>query len=357
VNYVESLGAQRQDGLWRVNVRDTLTGEQYTVKAKALINACGPHVDAHNQLSNQKTEHRHLFSKGIHLIINKVTKGDRILAFFASDGRLFFIIPMGDKTCVGTTDTQVDDPNVVVSDEDRKFMLDNLNHVLDLPQPVTEKDIIAERCGVRPLAQKHQELGGDGVADWVKLSRKHAIDVNKSEQHISIFGGKTTDCINVGNEVSELMSDLGVDLPYFEFKWYGEDSVEIRKEFYHQAKLMNLDAYTVEGSSELLTDRLWRRYGGNALELLEDIRRNPVQAERLMKKAEYLRCEVEYTAKQEMITTLDDFLRRRSKISQVVRFEEFIDTPGLKEACKIFFADQAEAKRQEYIDMHNQGLL
>ena len=112
---------------------------------------------------------------------------------------------------------------------------------------------------------------------------------------------------------------------------------------------MNLDEYTVKGSSEPLTQRLWRRYGGKALELIEDIRRNPRQAERLMKDAEYLRCEIEHTARYEMITKLEDFLRRRSKITQVVRNEDIIDAPGLMEACKIFFGDKAEEKLYEYI--------
>ena len=175
------------------------------------------------------------------------------------------------------------------------------------------------------------------------------MDTNFEEQHLSIFGGKTTDCINVGDEVSELITKMGIELRYPNFKWYGEDDDTVRDEFYHQAELMDLDAFTVKGSSEPLTQRLWRRYGGRALELLEDIRQNPHQAERLMKDAEYLRCEVEHTARHEMITKLEDFLRRRSKITQVVRNEDIVDAPGLKEACKIFFGDEAEAKRQEYI--------
>jgi len=69
-----------------------------------------------------------------------------------------------------------------------------------------------------------------------------------------------------------------------------------------------------------------------------------------MKDAEYLRCEIEHTARYEMVTKLDDFLRRRSKITQVVRHEDIIDAPGLIEACEIFFGDDAQAKRQEYID-------
>ncbi len=345
-NYVESTNAVREDGLWKITARDNLTGDEFQIKAKALINACGPYVDEHNDITSQHTEHRHLFSKGIHLIVDRVTQAKRILAFFASDGRLFFVIPMGNKTVVGTTDTQVSDPDVGVTEEDRQFVLDNINDLLKLDKPITRQDIIAERCGVRPLAQK----GGDGVADWVKLSRKHAIDSNFDDQHLSIFGGKTTDCINVGNEVSDLIMQMGIELPYDDYKWYGEDDDSVRDEFYHQAKLMDLDDYTVEGSSEPLSQRLWRRYGGGALKILEDIRQDPRGAERLMKDAEYLRVEVEYTARHEMITKLEDFLRRRSKITQVVRDEDIIDAPGLKAACQIFFGDQADAKRQEWIN-------
>jgi len=111
---------------------------------------------------------------------------------------------------------------------------------------------------------------------------------------------------------------------------------------------MHLDSYTVATAAESLTERLWRRYGGNALELLEDIRQNPEQAQRLMKDAEYLRCEIEHTARHEMVTKLEDFLRRRSKITQVVRNRDIVNAPGLKEACQIFFGDEADAKLREY---------
>lgn len=36
------------------------------------------------------TPHSHLFSKGVHVLVQKLTKVDKVLAFFASDGRLFF---------------------------------------------------------------------------------------------------------------------------------------------------------------------------------------------------------------------------------------------------------------------------
>lgn len=346
-NYVESLGSERADSVWSTAVRDNISGDTFSIRSRVLINACGPYVDKHNELTGQNTEHRHLFSKGIHLIVDRITDSQRILTFFASDGRLFFVIPMGPKTCIGTTDTQVESAEATVTDADRQFVLDNANTLLKLDHLLTKDDVIAERCGVRPLASKDR----DGVADWVKLSRKHAIDVNTQEQHLSIFGGKLTDCLNVGDEVSKLVASLGVELPYVDKIWYGEPSQSVKEEFLHQARLMDLDAMTDPSSSEPLTQRLWRRYGANAMELLEAIRENPDSAELLIENAEYLRCEIEQAARREMITKLDDFLRRRSKISLVVRREDIVNAPGLKAACDILFGDQAGAKLQEYIDL------
>ncbi len=64
----------------------------------------------------------------------------------------------------------------------------------------------------------------------------------------------------------------------------------------------------------------------------------------------HLRVEIEHAAEREMVTKLEDFLRRRSKISLVVRQEDILSAPGLKEACEILFGDEADAKLQEYVD-------
>jgi alpha-glycerophosphate oxidase/glycerol-3-phosphate dehydrogenase len=344
-NYVESMGSQRHSELWHTKAKNTINGEEFSIRSKAIINACGPWVDQYNAFNKQTTNYRHLFSKGIHLIVDKIGDTEKVLTFFASDGRMFFVIPMGPKTCIGTTDTQVSKPSADINDQDRQFVLDNINALLDLPTSLTKADIVAERCGIRPLAQE----GGDGIADWVKLSRKHSIEVNLDDQYMSIFGGKLTDCINVGNEVAKHINAMKIKTPYPNKKWYGEPSQSVHDEFLHQAKLMELDDMTDPTSPELLTTRLWRRYGRNALEILESIREYPERAELLIENAEYLRAEIELAARREMITTLDDFLRRRSKISQVVSQQDIINAPGLKLACEILFGDLAEDKFNEYI--------
>jgi alpha-glycerophosphate oxidase/glycerol-3-phosphate dehydrogenase len=343
-NYVESVGARRDGDLWRTSARDIVTGRAIEIRSRIVVNACGPYVDSQNARSGEATEYRHLFSKGVHLIVDRITDNKRVLTFFASDGRLFFLIPMGPTTCIGTTDTQVDDPEVTVTDEDRDFLLANANALLDLNPPLTRDSIITERVGVRPLA-----IRGEGAADWVALSRKHVIEVDEANRHMSIFGGKLTDCLNVGEEVAEHVRRLGVEAPAPNRRWYGEPGADSRAEFMLQARLMDLDRLTDPSSSEPLSERFWRRYGETAFGLLERIREDERRADLLIENAEYTRCEIELAARREMIVTLEDFMRRRSKIELVVRREEFKDSPGLREACDILFGDQAEVRLQEYL--------
>ncbi|MEE4278668.1 MAG: FAD-dependent oxidoreductase [Halieaceae bacterium] len=344
-NYVGLQHAERHGDHWHCRLRDEETGRELSTRARVLINACGPWVDQLNEQLQITTRYRHLFSKGIHLIVDRVTDSRRVLTFFASDGRLFFLIPMGPKTCIGTTDTPVERPEVGVTDEDRHFVLDNVNSLLALADPIRPEDVIAERVGVRPLAV----TGDPAATDWVQLSRKHEIEVDRERRHISIFGGKLTDCLNVGDEVAEEVARLGVHIPSPKRLWYGEPQGSVRERFMQQAAQLGLDAMTDPGSSEPLSVRFWRRYGEAAFQLLDRIREDSSSAELLIRHAEYTRCEIELTARREMVVRLEDFLRRRSKIEQVVRRQDLKAAPGLREACSILFADEAEERLERYL--------
>jgi glycerol-3-phosphate dehydrogenase len=345
VNYVASLGARRARGQWVTRARDERTGREFSVRSRLLVNACGPFVDEHNARTGVKTRHRHVFSKGIHLLVPRLTEHQRVLTFFADDGRLFFVIPMGPRTCIGTTDTRVEQPNTLVTPEDRRFVLENINKRLSLAKPLAEADIIAERCGVRPLVV----LGGtSGRVDWLQLSRKHEVEASPDQGHISIFGGKLTDCLNVGEEVATLVQQLGVTLPRPGASWFGEPPAAVRRRFFLRAAAMGLDDLTAPSASEPLSTRLWRRYGEDAFAMLDAVEQDPAQARQVIEGAEYIRCELEHAARCEMITTLEDFLRRRSKVALVMRDDQILAAPGLLAACRILFGDQAQARLDEW---------
>lgn len=346
-NYVEAIHSEPSEDGWKTRARDLISGRDLEIRSSVLINACGPHVDFYNEQVGQATEHRHLFSKGIHLIVDQITPRERVLAFFASDGRLFFVIPMGPKTCIGTTDTPVTDPGVKVTEADRQFVLDNANELLKLAKPLTSADIIAERCGVRPLAVTTLDV--DESRDWLKLSRRHAISVDHAKAYISIFGGKLTDCINVGEEIATLVKDLGIHLPDEKRIWYGEPRDDLKAQFMRNATELGIDSYLQTLSGEPLSERIWRRYGEHAYRLLEDIAEDPRRAlHKPINAIEYTRCELALMARTEMITKLDDFLRRRSKVALVLRREEIVDHPGLSEICDILFGEAGTEKLAEY---------
>lgn len=339
INYLEATGCERTNGLWQVQVQDRETGQHHRIRARALVNAAGPFADRLNGDCGRTTEHRHVFSKGIHLIVNRLTREDRVLAFFASDGRPFFVIPMGDKTCIGTTDTRVEAPETEVTDADRDFVLENINRCIRLPKPLTHADIIAERCGVRPLAVSARGTEAN-TSDFLQLSRRHELDIDRTTAHITIFGGKLTDCLNVGEEICAAVSEMGITLHKPETPWYGEPDSSRQADFQNEARRLGLDAFTSPGA-ENLSARLWRRYGERAFPMLHAIAEDPNQADIMLEGSSLLRCEIEHAAEHEMIVQLEDFLRRRTMLSQTRRHEELQTAHGMREICEILFGEQA----------------
>ena len=121
-----------------------------------------------------------------------------------------------------------------------------------------------------------------------------------------------------------------------------------RDAFYRQARGMDLDGLRIKENTEPLSDRLWRRYGRRAFDMLDEIRQDPAMGEDIMASADYLRVELYHTAQNEMVVRLEDFLRRRSKISQVVPAHLIDGTPGLQEVAQVLFGDNAPTRLDQY---------
>ena len=351
-NYVELVHAERRSDRWHVALRDVVTGVEMTASAKTLVNAAGPFVDALNKSWGTTTTHRIVYSKGIHLVVPRLTTTDhdRVLAFFDDSQRLFYVIPMGRRSVVGTTDTRVDDPHTAVTEEDRNFLLEQINARMNLEKPLEASDVIAERSGVRPLVVKVEGEGSDDwrSKEWTSLSRRHEVECDAQRSVVTVFGGKLTDCLNVGAEVASEIESLGVALEADQRNWYGEPDSASRAEFFRQAHLMHLDEMRSKPDTESLSVRLWRRYGRRAFDMLEHIRDDPSMATDVMESADYLRVELHNAADHEMIVKLDDFMRRRSKIDLVVADAEFVGSDGLAEISQLLFGDDGERKLDEF---------
>ena len=347
-NYVELTHAEQHGANWNVELTDLETGREMSLTAKAIVNAAGPFVDELNNKWENSTEHRIVYSKGIHLVVPQLTENERVLAFFDDTQRLFYVIPMGRRSVIGTTDTRVQTAFTEVTPDDREFLLEQINDRLDLDKPLTLGDIIAERCGVRPLVVLNDGDDREDI-DWTTLSRKHEIDLDVERRIITIFGGKITDCLNVGEEVADEIEKLGFVLETDLGEWYGEPKAQVRADFMVQAKRLKLDSLRHKKGVEPLSERLWRRYGRRAFAMLDEIRENPEMGEDILASADYLRVELHHAARHEMVTHLEDFMLRRSKIDLVVRNEKIQEGDGLGEVAQILFGDQADTKLAEYL--------
>lgn len=344
-NYVKAMEMQCGSDGWRIAAKDNATGRHLHIRSKVLINATGAYVDSLNMAAGIRTKHRHALSKGIHLIVPKISDSGKVLAFFADDGRLFFAIPMANRTCIGTTDTRVDTPDTIVTDRDRDFILSNINSRLNLPQPLSRSDIIAERCGVRPLVLPK---GSDDAMDFLQLSRRHVVETDGENRQISIFGGKLTDCINVGEDVCRQVARLGVPLARRPMHWHTEPEKGERSAFLERARQAGLADDVAPDTGESLPERLWRRYGKAAGTMLDSIMNNPALAAPVIAGTGLRLCEIDHLRDREMIVTLSDLLRRRSKLAQIYKHEELRSMEGMMELCDRLFGSEGRKRFDEY---------
>lgn len=348
-NYVEVTGAKRRDDLWRLDLADGETGEILECTADHIVNAAGPFVDGLNRALRNPTHQRIVYSKGVHLIVRQLTSEDRVLAFFDETQRLIYVIPMGSRSVIGTTDTRTASPHSTVTDDDRTFLLAEINRRLDLEQPLSAADIISERCGVRPLVVDATDDGHDSV-DWTALSRRH--DLHSSIEHgiVTVFGGKLTDCLNIGEEVCEALNEAGLDLGPRCHDWFGEPGVAERRQFEQAADRCGLADRLTASGAETITERLWRRYGSRANHIVDIMSTDPAMAEVVFEGDDLVAAEVVFAADNEMVTKLEDFLRRRTALTLVLGEEALVDAPGLRFVARLLFGADGDCKLADYVE-------
>ena len=326
-NYTTVIEAERVSQKWKLKVRDQILGKEFEVSSDVLVNAAGPEIKEISEMTKTETESHLVFSKGVHLVVPKVTDSGRILAFFDETQRLFYVIPMGKCSVIGTTDERVEKPEVSVEGADIEFLLQEANRKLSLSRPLLKEDIIAERVGVRPLVIA--KGGVDQDKDWTELSRKHIVEVNRKDRVISILGGKLSDCLNVGEEVVDGLDDLGYKTVKPSSRWYGEPSAAEKSIFFHKAKEIVTEKDSIE--------KLWRRHGSRSHEILKKIETTPTDGKNFSEIIDYCPAEISVMKDYEFIFTLEDFMRRRSLLGQTIHPEELMQDDGFKNLKKCLF--------------------
>ena len=208
VNYVPVIGFVKQgERIEGVQAKDEFTGEQFSLKAKAVINATGVWVDDLRKLDNAQAKPMLSPSQGVHVVVDRdfYPSEEALLVPKTSDGRVLFVVPWLGKTLIGTTDTPRQDcpwePDALPEEVD--FILSTAAQYLN--RAPTRADVRSVFVGLRPLVK----AGGD-KQNTKSISREHTIATAPSGL-ITITGGKWTTYRSMAEEVIDCVCEqLGV---------------------------------------------------------------------------------------------------------------------------------------------------
>jgi glycerol-3-phosphate dehydrogenase len=216
------------------------------------------------------------------------------------DQRMVFVVPWGDTTYVGTTDTDydgpLDDPPCTPSDVD--YLLAALNGISQ--EPLTAHDVVGTWAGLRPLLRTGRSTR---TAD---LSRRHTVRVSPGGV-VTVTGGKLTTYRRMAADAVDAVLD-----------GLGERSRPSRTR--HLRLFGGEGIAPPEAALEPSThEHLIGRYGTEAEVVRALTRDEPDLAAPLVPGLPYLRAEARYAVRNEMARTLDDVLARRTRARLLAR--------------------------------------
>jgi glycerol-3-phosphate dehydrogenase len=280
-------------------VEDRETGEIHEVAARVVVNAGGPWLDRIGALADDWTP-RLRPTRGSHLLVPRLTGGGEALYLSIDrDDRMFFIIPWGEQSLIGTTDLDDSAPpeTAAITEREIAYLLEETARHLPGTR-LTGTDIVSTFAGIRPLL-----AGRPGQASTV--SREHAL-YETTDGLIAVGGGKYTTYRTMAVEVADrVMSRLGrprgtvltdrLPLPGGGPGW--DDA---------------LTAQPLAGFNAATLRRLVDRYGARTGHLLNLLIHEPELVAPVAPGLPLLQVEVVYAAEFEMARTPEDVLRRRS---------------------------------------------
>ena len=311
-NYVAVKGFHRAGGrIDAVTLHDILGDEAVEVRARVVVNAAGPWVDAVRALDDPDARPVLRLTKGVHVVLprDRLAHRNAVVVHSPRDGRVMFVIPWGQQTLVGTTDTDYcGDPDAVRAERaDVDYLLEAVNHYFPAAH-ISVDDVVSAYAGLRPLVA----LGARANArEPSAASREEAILVSPSGL-ISMAGGKLTTYRRVAvSVVAKVIVDLCRQ---------GGDRRRFPKSRSDRKPLLGACGGASGGRVAVPSrasgeEHLAGRYGNRIAQLRGLLDANGLLREPLAPPAADLRGEVGIAAKAEMAVRVEDVLRRRLHVA------------------------------------------
>jgi glycerol-3-phosphate dehydrogenase len=302
INYCGVTGFVKDGNTIRgVKAKDEVSGHEFEIKAKVVINATGVFADALLQLAEGHSEKTISPSQGIHLVIEKhFFKGNAAMMIpKTDDGRVLFAIPWHDKLLLGTTDTPVEnittEPKPLKAEID--FIIDHFNRYTS--SEIKYNDVKSVFVGLRPLAKMSNKKKTS------IMPRDHVITVLPSGL-IHVTGGKWTTYRSMAeNTIYKAIQKAGLK--------------------FSSCKTKQLK---IHGWTDNKTDTHLAVYGSDAVVIKQMMEEDISLSQKIHSSYSYTKAEVKWVIQNEMAITIEDVLARRIRLL-------FLDAKAAMEAAPL----------------------
>ncbi len=289
-----------------VVVKDLIQQRSFQIKAKQVVNAGGPWVDAIDDVEKDHGRHKLSLTKGVHLVVDHHKLPIKQAIYFDTfDKRMIFAIPRDGKTYFGTTDTFYNGNLIepLITATDRDYLIQCVNDIFPA-YTLHAQDIESCWVGVRPLVYKL----GKGPSE---ISRKDEMFISPSGL-ITIAGGKLTGYRKMAQKVIDYVS---FQIKQCVVPCKTENTVIAGGQMAGYDCFSDLLKHAVKQGMAIGLEKkeaklLGHRYGSNVFTVFDFIKE--AINNRMADVPVFLQAECLYAMEYEMCQSLSDFLIRRT---------------------------------------------
>lgn len=311
LNHVAARDLVMEGGVVRgVVAEDSLTGRQLRVRAAVVVSAAGAWADAVRELAHVSGAPTVRGSKGAHIAVSRSRIGNReaLTVLSPADERVMFILPAGELTIVGTTETEYHGPpeEVRSTEADIAYLLQCANHYFPGARLV-RADVVSAWAGIRPLVAA---WGNGGSGNAGATSREHEIS-RIAPGLIGITGGKLT--------TYRTMAAAVVDAAFPDRRT--TRAIRSRTDVVPLpgGTLESVDAEIATAAAEIgapdIATRLVHAHGTAWRDVWALTLADATLADRVEPSLPYVKAELRYGIEREMALTVGDLLIRRLRLA------------------------------------------
>ena len=304
-----------------VIVKNQRDGVLRQVKAHTVINATGPWTDEVLAMSGPRMGKMLRPTKGIHIVVarERLPVEHAVVLFHPTDARVLFALPWGERTYVGTTDTDYEGApgEEAATLEDVDYLIEAANYYFPNDQ-INRDDVISTWAGLRPLIAPEPEVGEMSES---QVSREHQIVIGE-DGLITIAGGKLTtyrkmakECVDLAVNLLKLTGKLPEDIQSGQtFRFPLPGAVGWPEDDDHDKVAAELaEACECDLSNEV-SRHLVDTYGMRALELAKLCVGDPSLTQPIVPGRVEIMAQVDFGVDEELAASVSYIMIRRTQI-------------------------------------------